>query len=54
MGYISIDWAFIKLITLLFAIIFILIGAYPFLLNYYSLPKIDAGILNITIIINNL
>ncbi|MBS3155252.1 hypothetical protein J4404_02000 [Candidatus Woesearchaeota archaeon] len=51
MGYISIDWAFIKLITLLFAIIFILIGAYPFLLNYYSLPKIDAGILNITIII---
>ncbi|MBU0929719.1 MAG: hypothetical protein KJ623_01465 [Nanoarchaeota archaeon] len=52
MGYISIDWALIKLVSLLFAIIFILIGAYPFILSYYpSLPKIDEKILSISIII---
>lgn len=52
MGYISLDWAMIKLVTLLFAVVFIIIGAYPFILNFYpNLPKIDAKILNIAIII---
>lgn len=52
MTYISVDWALIKISIILFSFIFILIGAYPLVIDYnlLELPKINDFILHIVLI----
>ena len=53
MGYISVEWGFIKLSIIIFSLIFIFIGLYPYILsaNIFQIPRMEDKILHILLII---
>lgn len=53
MGYISIEWGLIKISIIIFSLIFILIGIYPFILNFnlFQAPRIEDKLLHILLVI---
>jgi len=53
MGYISVEWGFIKISIIIFSLIFIFIGIYPYISStgIFQIPRIEDKILHILLII---